>query len=87
MVRTVLCSFAGAAIGYLMGYAGVLIVAGSEPHSDTAAITLFFGGFLAGCGAIAGAVTGGVADLLQYLKRRDEVVRDRDAVNETESSL
>ena len=68
MGRTCLCSFAGAGIGFLAGLAIVGMMCGGSPSRDTAAITLFVGTFLAGCGAIAGAICGGVAE---YLHRSD----------------
>jgi hypothetical protein len=40
---------------------------------------LFLGSFLAGAGAIAGAVIGGVADLRECHKRKDEP-SDREAL-------
>jgi hypothetical protein len=76
MGRTLLCSLAGAGAGFLLGYAGVCIAAGAEPKSDTGAIILFVGSFLAGAGAIAGAIIGGVADLREFFTRKDHVSRE-----------
>jgi hypothetical protein len=45
------------------------------------------GVFLAGAGAVAGALTGGAADLLEFLRRRDEAARDAQAQPESESRL
>jgi len=90
MVRTWLYSFAGAGVGFLVGFVLVLLVrmtAGAQPPSDMAAVTLFLGGFLAGAGAVAGALIGGVADLLAYFRRRDEAVRDAQAQCESESEV
>jgi hypothetical protein len=74
MARTAMCSFAGAAIGILLAFIMVHIASGGMPGSDTAAITLFVGTFLAGTGAIAGAVVGGMAE---YLNRADQVIETR----------
>ncbi len=71
MGRTLLCSLAGAAAGFLVGLAAVRVAAGAQPSHDTAAIGLFVGAFLAGTGAIAGAVIGGVADLKEFFRRKD----------------
>ena len=72
MKRTWLCSLAGAGAGFLVGFVAVSIAAGAEPRSDTGAIILFVGSFLAGCGAIAGAIIGGVADLRELGKRKNQ---------------
>ena len=53
MGRTLLCSLAGAGVGFVVGYAGACITAGAQPTSDTGPIILFVGSFLAGTGAIA----------------------------------
>ena len=58
MRRASLCSLAGACAGFFVGFAVVSLAAGAEPPSDTGAITLFVGTFLAGAGAIAGAIIG-----------------------------
>ena len=76
MGRTLLCSLAGAGTGFLVGFVAVLIAAGNQQGRDTAAIVLFVGCFLAGTGAIAGAVIGGVADLLEFFKKRDRAPRE-----------
>jgi hypothetical protein len=76
MGRTMLCSLAGAGIGFLAGYVGVMIAAGGQSGSDTGAVTLFVGSFLAGTGAIAGAIIGGVADLREFFKRKDQGSRE-----------
>jgi hypothetical protein len=60
MGRTLLYPFAGAGIGFLAGFVIVGMMAGAASPSETTAITLFVGTFLAGCGAIAGAIIGGV---------------------------
>ena len=76
MGRTLVCSLAGAGVGFLVGYAGVCITAGAEPARDTGAIILFVGSFLAGTGAIAGAIIGGVADLREFFRKKDQAPRD-----------
>ena len=78
MVRTLLCSLVGAGAGFL---AGVLVISAVLQivvgiHDDTAPISVFAGIFLAGAGAIAGAVIGGMADLLAYLRRKDQASRE-----------
>ncbi len=76
MGRTLLCSLAGAGAGFLVGFATVSITAGAQPASDTGFIMLFVGCFLAGAGAIAGAIIGGVADLQEFFKRKDQAPRE-----------
>lgn len=71
MGRASLCSLAGAGAGFLVGFAAVSLAAGPQPPSDTGAILLFVGSFLAGTGAIAGAILGAVADLRESLSSRD----------------
>jgi hypothetical protein len=68
MGRTLLYPFAGAVIGFLFGSVLVQMMAGAASPSETTAITLFVGTFLAGTGAIAGAILGGV----DFLKRREQ---------------
>jgi len=58
MGRTLVCSLAGAGVGFLVGYAAVSMTAGAQPAGDSGAIILFVGSFLAGTGAIAGAIIG-----------------------------
>jgi hypothetical protein len=67
MERALLFPFAGAGIGFLVAVAIVRIMAGPSPSSDTTAITLFVGTFLAGSGTIAGAILGAV----EFCKRRE----------------
>jgi hypothetical protein len=81
MGRTLLCSLAGAGAGFLVGFVAVCIAAGGQSGRDTSAILLFVGVFLAGSGAIAGAIIGGVADLREFFTRKDHAqreVQDRD---------
>ena len=66
MGRTSLYPFAGAGIGALAAVVIVPAIGGAS--SDTTAITLFVGTFLAGTGAIAGAIVGGV----EFLRGRDQ---------------
>lgn len=72
MSRALVCSLAGAGVGFLAGCAGVIIASGARAGTDTAAVTLFVGSFLAGAGAIAGAVIGGVADLREFYTKKDQ---------------
>jgi hypothetical protein len=76
MGRTFLCSLAGVGAGFLVGLAVIHMAAGAQPASDTGPAALFVGVFLAGCGAIAGAIIGGVADLREFLKWKDQTPRE-----------
>jgi len=76
MNRTLLCSLAGGGAGFLVGFAVVSMAAGAQPASDTGAIIMFVGSFLAGTGAIAGAIIGGVADLREFFMRKDHAPRE-----------
>lgn len=80
MGRTLLYPFAGAGIGFLVAFVIVRMMAGASPPSDTTAITLFVGTFLAGTGAIAGAIIGGV----EFLKGRQQA-REEQVQRESES--
>ena len=73
MRRTLLYPFAGAGIGFLAAVAIVHVMAGPSPPSDTNAVAMLAGIFLAGCGAIAGAIVGGV----EFFKRRPSTRDDR----------
>jgi hypothetical protein len=75
MGRTLLYPFAGAGIGFLVAFVIVRIMAGASPPSDTTAITLFVGTFLAGTGAIAGAIIGGVESFKRRQQAREEQVQ------------
>ena len=76
MGRTLLCSLAGAGAGFLVGFVAVRLAAGTQPASDTGPAILFVGVFLAGTGAIAGAIIGGVADLREFFRRKDQAPRE-----------
>ena len=76
MGRTLVSSLAGAGVGFLVGIAGVYMVSGSQPARDTGAVILFVGAFLAGAGAIAGAIIGGVADLREFFTRKGEATKE-----------
>jgi hypothetical protein len=73
MLRTLACSLAGAATGFLVGFLGMsaILSIAEGGDKDTLAASLFVGVFLTGAGAIAGAVIGGVADLLAYNKKNE----------------
>jgi hypothetical protein len=76
MLRTLLCASAGAGVGFLAGFLLVLVAATSAGATgDISAAAIFLGGFLAGAGAVVGALIGGVAELLAYFRIRDEVAR------------
>jgi hypothetical protein len=72
MYRTLTGSLVGSGAGFILGYLAMCLVltAVYGVQSDTVPICLFVGVFLAGAGAIAGAVTGGIADLLAYKRSR-----------------
>lgn len=82
MGRTLRCSLAGAGVGFLVGFGAVcMMMPAAQPASDTGSVLLFVGSFLAGTGAIAGAVIGGVADLQEFVMTKDQTPRgaqDRD---------
>jgi hypothetical protein len=78
MGRTLLCSLAGAGVGFLVGFGSVLVVAGSQHAGDAATVAVFVGVFLAGSGAIAGAIIGGVADLREFFTKKGQPPQDRD---------
>jgi hypothetical protein len=71
MKHTLFYSFAGAGIGFLVAIA-IALMTDALSTRDGGAIIMFLGAFLAGPGAIAGAIIGGVADLLVYFKRREQ---------------
>jgi len=85
MGRTLLCSLAGAGAGFLVGFAVVRMTAGAQPASDTGPAIMFVGVFLAGTGAIAGAIIGGVADLLAFFRRKDQAPREAQDRDKSES--
>lgn len=69
MGRTGVYSITGAIIGFLAAFPIIWVMSGGETYRDTAAITLFVGTFLAGSGAIAGAITGATQE---FVRRRDQ---------------
>jgi hypothetical protein len=71
MGSTWVYSFAGAGVGFLVGFAVLWMMTSAQPPSDRYPVALFVGIFLAGSGAIAGAIIGGVADLLKFVRRRE----------------
>ena len=87
MVRTCLCSLVGAGVGFALAFVLVMIIFGDQPARDTAAVTVFLGALLAVGGAIAGALIGGAADLLQYFRKRDEAAREARGQGESESRV
>jgi hypothetical protein len=72
MRRSLVGSLAGAGVGFVVGYVGVCITTGGQTARDTGAVILFVGSFLAGTGAIAGAVIGGVADLREFFQTKEQ---------------
>ena len=82
MRRTCLHSFAGAGIGFLVGSVIVRIMAGASPPSDTTAITMLVGTFLAGTGDITGAITGGVAEFVKRTEQTRAVQVQRESDSE-----
>ena len=75
MGRTCVYSLAGAGIGFLAGVGIVRVMIGTSPPSDTTAVTMLVGVFLAGCGAIAGAIGGAVEFLKARQPRSEEPMR------------
>lgn len=84
MSRTWRYSLAGVGIGFLLGFVIVSVMAGPQPTNDTFGISLLIGSFLGGTGAVAGALIGGVADLLEYYRKRDEAMKDARANSSSE---
>jgi hypothetical protein len=82
MVRTWLYSFAGAGIGFLAALVIVRMMAGASSPSETTAITLFVGTFLAGTGAIAGAITGAVAEFRKRTEQASQAQVQRESESE-----
>ena len=72
-------SLAGAVVGFLTGCVCAAIASGGEVMRDTIPFTLLFACFLAGPGAIAGAVIGGVSDLREFCAKKDRA-SDREAL-------
>ena len=66
---------------------GSLFIVSALRNSGWGVVALFIGGLLAGAGAVAGALIGGVADLMQFFRRRDEAGKDAPAQDESESRL
>jgi hypothetical protein len=85
MGRTVLGCFVGIGSGFLLAFLLAVMMVGLESR-DAKGIILFVGVFLAGSGAIAGAVVGGVADLLEFY-RKQEQDRQRQVKGESNSGL
>jgi len=76
MGRTLLCSLAGAVAGFLASAAVISLVAGAEPAAKgTGPIIAIVGIVIAGMGAIAGAIIGGVADLKEFFRKKDQASR------------
>jgi hypothetical protein len=71
MKLALLCSLAGAGVGSVVGWAMTAMVVGGG--RDMVAISFFVGVFLAGCGAIAGAIIGWAAECF---KRKEPERRD-----------
>ena len=87
MGRTLLCSLAGAGAGLLVGFAIafaiIRITAGPQTPPDSGAVCVFVGVFLAGAGAIAGAIIGGVADLREFLTRKNQTPKEAQDRNQS----
>lgn len=82
MSRAFFGSLAGVAVGSFLGVVGVIIASGGETARDTAAVTLFVGSFLAGAGAITGAVVGGVADLREFFQKKEQAAGRGDSMRD-----
>jgi hypothetical protein len=75
MGRALVYCFAGAGIGFLAGFVIVGLISGPHPPSDAGVIGMFVGTFLAGTGAIAGAILGAVAEFIKR-NERETVIRE-----------
>jgi hypothetical protein len=77
MFRTLTGSLVGTAAGFVIGYVAIFSIlrAVYGIQSDTVPFCLFVGIFLAGAGAIAGAVTGGIADLRAHSRRTQRAAK------------
>lgn len=74
MGRTLLCSLGGALAGFILTAVVIPIAAGVSGGRPTEAgpLIAIVGVFIAGMGAIAGGIVGGVADLREFFRRRDQ---------------
>jgi hypothetical protein len=78
MGRTCLFSLAGAGIGFV---AGILIIqiafvsGGRSNAPDATAVSVFVGVFLAGCGAISGAIVGAVGAIRTKQQAKEDPTR------------
>jgi hypothetical protein len=72
MKRTLFCSFVGAGIGVLAAIVFGSMTGALSSRDGGALIILFIGTFLAGIGAIAGAIIGGVAELMTFLREKEQ---------------
>lgn len=79
MRHTWLFPLAGASLGYLGAMVIVPLMLGTQPASDRNAITLFVGTFLAGTGAIAGALSGGAAESFKNRQRASDANAPRES--------
>jgi hypothetical protein len=79
MKHTWLFPFAGAALGFLGALVLVPVLLGTEPARDRNAITLFVGTFLAGSGAIAGAISGAAAESFTSRQRASDASAPRES--------
>jgi len=84
MIRALLCSLAGAGSGFLVGCVTISLAAGPQPTGDTGPVILFVGVFLAGAGAIAGAIIGGAAELREFFTRKNQAQREAQDRHESE---
>ena len=75
MLRTCACSLAGGVVGFMAGIVLVMIASGGEWARDTAFMILVIGAFLAGTGAVAGAVIGGVVEIKRIIHNRPGGIR------------
>jgi len=77
MFRTWVYSFAGAGIGFLVAAVIVRIVTVNQ-SGDMTFVTLLAGVLLFGAGAVVGAIIGGVADLMEFFKKREQAREPRE---------
>ncbi len=77
MFRTWVYSLAGAGIVFLVAVVIVRIVTVNQV-GDMTFVTLLAGVLLFGAGAVAGAIIGGVADLIELFKKREQAREPRE---------
>lgn len=75
MRRAMLGALTGAGVGFFAGFVIVQIflhIVERETTPDSTGMVLILGVFLAGAGAIAGAIVGGVTDLKEFFQKKQQ---------------